>query len=156
MLCSTISLTVFVDDFTIEASGRLAIQNVAKEIDHVITFFEQGFGMEISSTKSVVVASKPSTAAKVLCRMFSKKAKPAKQAKLLGTPSGGGRRRSVKVLKDRVLKFKAKIPRIHALRRLRVRTATIARAAGTPAVTYGVETCGMSDTHFDFGSRGCG
>ena len=51
------------------------------------------------------------------------------------------------MLKDRVLKFKAKIPRIHALRRLRVRTATIARAAGTPAVTYGVETCGMSDTH---------
>ena len=81
--------------------------------------------------------------------MVSKKATPVRQAKLLGTASGGGRRRSLKVLAQRITNFRAKIPKLHALRKLGVRTALMARAAATPAITYGVEVCGMSDTHLD-------
>ena len=43
--------------------------------------------------------------------------------------------------------FKGKIGRIHALRKLGVKAANIARAAGTSAITYGAEVAGMSDSH---------
>ena len=81
--------------------------------------------------------------------MHSGKVSAVKQAKLLGTPSGGGRRRSTKASKQRIVKVKATIPRLHALRRLRVRTTLMARAAATPALTYGCEICGFSDSHLD-------
>ena len=149
VLYKGIDLAVFVDDFTIEASGKCAVVLVAKATDHVITFFEKGLNMEISSTKSVVLGAKPSISNKVVARMHSGKVSAVKQAKLLGTPSGGGRRRSTKASKQRIVKVKATIPRLHALRRLRVRTTLMARAAATPALTYGCEICGFSDSHLD-------
>ena len=63
--------------------------------------------MEISSTKSMVVASRPLEAKKVHARMVSKKAAPVRQAKLLGTSSGGGKKMSLKLLFNRMGKFRA-------------------------------------------------
>ena len=51
------------------------------------------------------------------------------------------------VLKGRMKKFARAVPRLHVLRRLRFRTDQMARAAGTTAITYGVEVVGMADTH---------
>ena len=42
--------------------------------------------------------------------------------------------------------FAKKIKKIHALRKTGINATQIVRAAGTPAVTYGVATCGMADT----------
>ena len=63
--------------------------------------------------------------------------------KLLGTPFGGGRRRSTSALGIRLTVFKKRIPLIHALRKAGVHVKQLVRAAGTPAVMYGVEVIGM-------------
>ncbi len=52
-------------------------------------------------------------------------------------------------LAARILKFKQKIPRLHALRRLGIRVQQMVRSAGTPAITYGVESTGMADSHLE-------
>ena len=41
VLYPTIMRAVYVDDFTIEASGTLAAQTVANATDFVVTFFEK-------------------------------------------------------------------------------------------------------------------
>ena len=114
ILFPTIDLAVFVDDFTLEAIGTDAASILAKATDFVITFVEKGLHMEISATKSLTVGCKLSLAKKVHACMSSKKATPARQAKLLGTCSGGGRKRSVVHLFNRISKFRTKIPRLQA------------------------------------------
>ena len=135
ILWPSIVLAVFVGDLTIEACGQSAASMVAQATDHIITFFEKGLRMVISSTKSLTVGSKLSVANRVHAHMYSKKAKPARQAKLLGTSSGGGRKRSVVHLFKRIGKVRSKVQRLHALRKLGLKTALMARAAATPAVT---------------------
>jgi hypothetical protein len=103
--------------------------------------------MEVSAKKSTAIASKYSLAVSAVAAIKSKKLQAARQAKMLGVPAGGGRRRAVKHLKVRITALKKRIPRIHILRRSGVRTAILTRAAGTPMITYGVEVVGMGDTH---------
>eukprot|EP00973_Karenia_brevis_P055791 7760172-Karenia_brevis.AAC.1 len=79
--------------------------------------------------------------------MTNRRLRAARTGKLLGTPAGGGRRRAVKAFKVRTSAFKKNIPRIHVLRRAGVRTAQLTRTAGTPAVMYGVECTGISNSH---------
>ena len=85
-------------------------------------------------------------ACSIAIAMVSRKGTAVRQTKMLGAPSGGGRKRAVKALYVRTTAFRKRVPRIHQLRRAGVRTAQLTRAAGTPMVMYGVETVGMADT----------
>ena len=107
---------------------------------------EDELGLEVSLRKSVTIASRLSLAAGVARTSRTGKLRVVRATKMLGAPSGGGRRRSTKALADRLPAFKKKIRRIHAARRAGVKVGQIVRAAGTPAVTYGVEVVGMADT----------
>ena len=102
MIFPTISLVVFVDDFTIEFAGTFYIvrSNLADAIDFVVKFFEVTPMPEVSATKSIIVGGTSTLARAVQAYSPSKKVSVARHGKLLGTPSGGGRRRVVKHLFD--------------------------------------------------------
>ena len=65
---------------------------------------------------------------------------------MLGVSVGGGRRRSVAVLKGRLKVTRGRIPRVRQLRRMGLSAVEHTRAAGVPAMLYGVEVTGISDT----------
>ena len=143
-----IRLALMVDDLTIDADGdevdtRTA---VAGATDLVVGKLEGELELEVSLKKSVVVGSRYQIALAIARTSRTGKLKGARATKLLGTPSGGGRRRSTRALANRLSAFKRKIPRIHSLRKAGVRAQQVTRAAGTPAVTYGVEVVGMAET----------
>ena len=60
--------------------------------------------------------------------------------------SVGGRRRTTEVAQHRLLEFSKLVPRFQALRRLGVNSRQMVRAAGPPAILYGCEVMGVSDT----------
>jgi len=155
VLFPTISLFVFVDDFTIEFAGNYfsVAWHLAKAIDFIVDFFQTRLKLEVSVDKSIVIGCTPRLAKAVCSASKTRKVKPASSGKLLGVPSAGGRRRVVKHLVKRLSSFRQKVGRIHDLRRLGVRTNNVVRAAGTPAITYGVEVTGMADTHLDSARR---
>ena len=152
---SGISLAVFVDDFTADAAGtesevtRLVVGATA----HIIHCLEVDLEMEVSESKSVVVCSSVRLALNIQARTSMHKVSVVRTAKILGAPHGGGARRCVKPLRSRINVFRDKIDNIQAVRAVGVHTHTIVRAAGTPAITYGVEVMGMSDTHLEDARR---
>lgn len=73
--------------------------------------------------------------------------RPLRSIKVLGTPFGGGMRRSAKVLKTRLKAFKQKVGRIHAMRKQHINTLQLVRAMGAPGMLYGIDVVGASDTH---------
>ena len=56
-------------------------------------------------------------------------------------------------LKLRIDAFRKRLPRIRTLRKARVNTVVVARAAGTPMLTYGCDVIGMSNSHLDMARR---
>lgn len=145
----SVSMAVYVDDITIQFCGTFfSVRTLlARATDHCTRFLEEELLLEVSASKSVLIGSTTMLAHAAAAACKTKKALPVRHGKLLGVPSGGGRRRVIKHLYDRIRNFKGKVGRIHALRRMGIRAASVTRAAGTPAVTYGVEITGMSDSH---------
>ncbi len=151
VLWKRVTLALYVDDFTLDTKGtaQQVRDNLAGATNHIIWYLEKIFGLEISAKKCVMLANRPKVARETAKKVKDAKVKKVSSAKLLGAPSAGGARRSTKVLKDRLKNFREKLKRLHALRRSGVRTQVMARAAGTPAMTYSVECMGMSDSHLD-------
>ena len=72
---------------------------------------------------------------------------------MLGVGTAGGRRRSIKVLKSRIKAFRKRVPRIQRLRRAGVNAVRLARAAGTPMITYGADVSSMAPSHLEAARR---
>ena len=145
-----IVITLYVDDATLEAahqSRRVAQAVLAGATDHMVRHLEGSLQLEVSLKKSVTVASSPLMASNVATAARSRALRPVRTAKLLGVSVAGGRRRSVKHLAVRVNTFRKRIPRIHRLRKARINTTAVVRAAGTPMLTYGTDVIGMADSH---------
>jgi hypothetical protein len=145
-----VAITFYVDDITIESeslSERVAVATNAAATDHVISQLQDCLDLDVSAKKSLVVAGKPSMTAKIALGSPSKKVSAVSRAKLLGTTSGGGRRRAAKFLAVRRTAFSKRKPRIHMLRRTGFSATRLTRAAGTPVLTYGTETYSMSPSH---------
>ena len=143
-----LGLTLYVDDLTISIRGarRHVAQKLAAAVDFVTQIFEEQLRLNVSKTKSVVVASRPSVAREVAKRSKAKSVKPTKSAKLLGTAAAGGKRRSTKIAKNRLEVFKSTLKRMWALRKNGANTRQMARAAGTAAVCYGDDIQGVSNS----------
>ena len=58
-----------------------------------------------------------------------------------------------KVLKERLKKFRARVPRIRQLRSHGVNAILLTQAAGSPMITYGVEASGYSDSMLEQARR---
>jgi hypothetical protein len=137
-----VQITVYVDDFTLEVaheSRAVTAHMVAGATDLVVKYLEIDLECQLSEKKSISVASTFTLARQIAATSKSKKVTPQRSAKLLGTGSCGGRRRTMKVMKARLKAFDMRLPRMQHLRRSGVNAARIARAAGTPVLTYGVE-----------------
>ena len=149
VIWKSIEFALYVDDATISSYGQptAAAAIVAGATDHVANRLEKDLLLEVSITKSVVAASTFSVAELTAYFSVTGKIKPAHSAKLLGTSSGGGKKRSVVHSVKWVREFGKRTRRIRTLRKLSVKVRQLVRAAGTPAVTYGCEIMGFSDSH---------
>ena len=143
-----ITIKLFVDDLTISTCGlpQVAVHRMTQVLNFVIRRLEDDLLMEVSSTKSKVLAGRPALAAAVVAGVTSKKVSVATHAKLLGTDSVGGRRRATTVAQQRLASFTAVVPRFQSLRRLGVNSRQMVRSAGPPAILYGCEIMGVADT----------
>ena len=145
---SGVALLLYVDDFTIMASGDE--KEVTEKIDRIAAYtayiLEDVLKLEISTKKSVVAASTPTLATSIARVNARRKLRPVKHAKLLGTATTAGARRCTAIQKGRLTAFKSVRKRIVKLRRTGINTAVMARAAGTQAVTYGYACMGIADS----------
>jgi hypothetical protein len=107
--------------------------------DHMVDHLQIVLDLEVSVKKSVVVGSSAQLAVNVARACRTQTLTPVRNAKLLGVSSGGGRRRCVKYSKGRIDAFNKRLPRMRKLRRAGVNAAALARAAGTPMVTFGCD-----------------
>lgn len=149
-LFPSLELAVYVDDITPYYSGyspSAVVQRVARAADFFVDTLQKEYLLEVSTQKSYVLASSMKLAQRVAAASLSGKLAGKRSGKLFGAPIGGGRRRNVRTLKKMLHDFRGKAHCIQALRRAGVRVATIVRAAGTPAVTYGVECTGAGNSH---------
>ena len=147
----TISMALYVDDLAIENEDE--DENVVRAVvagatDSIIHVLQVRLEMEVSAKKSVAVAGRYKLATSIAKVTRTMELRHLRSTKVLGAPSGGGRRRSTHALAVRMTAFAKRVPRIQALRRAGVRTTQLVRAAGTPMVTYvvgqGEETGGKS------------
>ena len=144
----SLSFSLYVDDAALAADGAddVAVAVTAGATDHAIRLMEDGLGLEVSVTKSVATASTFGVAVRTARCSVTSKLTPKRTAKLLGAAAGGGRRRRARYSAARLRTFKTKLKRIKALRRLGVDATTIVRATGAPALAYGWEVTGVSDS----------
>ena len=144
----TIGLTLYVDDLTVETSGTPAIAaaKCAAAVDFIVDILQKEMGFTVSLKKSVVVASTPvaAVATALLCKEQCLTA--VKRAKLLGTDTTAGAKRSTYALKTRKTQFKKRNAKLQMLRKLGVNTAAMAQASAAATMTYGGENIGIADT----------
>ena len=141
-----LSAMLYVDDLNLSAGGRQSeIVDLMQQAVHFVTkVLERDLQLEISAKKSVVVASRPMLAAATASKL--PKLTAVRRAKLLGTCAAGGRRRSTRTLRVRMQTFSKSAKRFHLLRKAGVNTRLMVRAAGTPALMYGIEVMGAADS----------
>ena len=139
---------VYVDDLTLSIAGLPGkiIRELAQAIDFAVHVLEDAMLMQVSAKKSKVVASKPAIAAAVIKATNSDRTSIATISKLLGTDTVGGSRRSTAGFRKRLCNLGGCIQRYKALRKIGVNTTLMARTAAVPAVMYGCETFGVSDS----------
>ena len=144
------SLTLYVDDATAEASGsRRQVAATLARATAVLADGVAAVGLEVSTSKSVVVASHRRIRRRVGRTRAScggRLVRDAHVAKMLGCGTAGGRRRSTHVQQLRLKRARVALPRIAALRRAGVSTACWWRTAGNPSMLYGTDTLGVADT----------
>ena len=144
-----LQLCLYVDDLTVAASGTAdsALSTVAQCTNLFVRVLEDGFGLEVSCAKSFAVAARPSLAARLARSTKRRVLQSVRTVKLLGAPFAGGRRRSVRTIKNRLKEFRRRARSIHLLRRQRIDVARVVRSMGAPGFLYGIDIMGASDTH---------
>ena len=144
----SISLSVYVDDCTLEHSGpgTRPAAIVAGASDTIINYLEDTLRLEVSVVKSVALGSAFSLARRTAHMSVSRKLSAVRSAKLLGTPAAGGRRRCTAPQRSRVRKLRMKAKRLKILNMNIAHAKTMVRTAGTPAISYGWDVFGVSDS----------
>jgi len=86
---------LFVDDLTLAASGQPTqlVQLMIRVTDFVVQWMEQRLKMQVSETKSKVIASTPKIAQAIVDGTTNGKVKAATITQLLGTDTAGSRQR---------------------------------------------------------------
>ena len=148
---SVLTIKVYIDDITLAACGlpQRVIRVMTEALDFLVCRLEVDLLMDVSDSKSKVLAGRPSLAAAVVEAIQTEKLSVTRRGKLLGTDTVGGRRRSTITFLERVQTFSHQAPRLHALRRAGVNSAQMVRMAGPPATLYGCEVMGVSDTNLN-------
>ena len=133
-----ICLTIYVDDFTVEAMGDkyAVIRDVAAATNFIVHTLEQGLLLDVSKKKSFCIGSSPQIARGIARKVKSGKVQASREGKMLGAAAVGGNRRSTKVLKDCLKVVATRMPRCKTFRSAGVNASKVAAAAGNAAITY--------------------
>ena len=136
------------DDLALEVIGsaKFVVTELAKATDFVTAVLEDDLQLEVSTSKSVTVGSRPVIAQRVASKLRKVQVRSARSAKMLGVGTAGGRRRCASVLRSRIVKVRARVPRIQQLRRAGVNSALLVRTGIIPAMTYGQDISGVSNS----------
>jgi hypothetical protein len=145
---SVLTIKEYIDDITLATCGlpQTVIRIMIEALDFLVYKLEVDLLMDVSGSKSKVLAGRPSLAVAVVEAVHTEKLSFTRRGKLLGTDTVGGRRRSTITFLERVQTFSQQIPRLHALRKAGVNSAQMVRMGGPPATLYGCEVMGVSDT----------
>ena len=145
-----VALKLYVDDLTITAQGDGfdVATAVAAATDQAVNAFRR-LGLEVSVKKSIAVANRPRVLATMLLHCRTNALTAAKSAKLLGTSFAAGSARAVKALRDRITKVRRIAHRAQQLAQLGLSAVEYVRGAAIPAMLYGCEVSGVSDTMVD-------
>ena len=100
--------------------------------------------MEVSKTKSVVVATQPKIAVAIADGVVSGKVKRVFHAKGLGADIVGGGKRSTVQQRKRLKVFNNKRPAFHSIRQAGGDTRQMARAVGPPGALYSTQRFGAA------------
>ena len=143
-----VNFKFFVDDASIEAHGAEKVHTRnAEATGYVVKYFQDILDMEVSVTKSCVVASKRSIADMTANAGFTDKLTSVGQAKLLGVWGCGGRRPCTKGQQDRLKTVQEKTPRVHSLRQAGVCTKHLVKTTYVPAALHEAQCMGVSSSH---------
>ena len=170
--CPRITAAVYVDDINLEASHtvdeahappsasvaehrHMCATSLAADIAHaincVVRFFEDGMGMEVSASKSVITATMPALARMTEAMVIRGKATAVSggagtYGKMLGVATTGGGTRIMKVHNKRTAAVKKRIWRFRNMGKRGFCRTALARATIVPSACYGIETTGASDS----------
>ena len=110
-----------------------------------ITNFIKRTGQALSKTKCVCTATSKELGDMLEARWADLQIKAVKLVKALGVGLGAGIRRNTSVLKKRLSRFRARLPRFRRLRQVKVNTARLVRT-GLKAMTYGNAVTGTDNS----------
>jgi hypothetical protein len=144
-----VTISIFVDDASIEASGstKFVVNKVAGATKH-FTSSMQKIGMEWSPTKNAILAAKRDTAKQVIDRLPGLRINFTSRAKSLGGALGAGNKRNVKVQAQRLKAFRARKTQFQQFRRMAGAHAVsrVLRTGGIAAMVYGQANTGVSNS----------
>jgi ribonuclease HI len=138
---------VMVDDSRLQVAGparrvRRRLVKVSMELGKALV----AAGFEVSRKKGVITASRMSIAKLVAADLKELGVHVEATFRWLGADSSGGRVRGMKVLRKRLLKFKARRRRYKVLRKAGVGVARLVRTGGKAAMVYGESVLGVADS----------
>ena len=144
------ALKLYVDDLTImtQRDGFQAASAVAAATDQAVLAFRR-LGIGVSVKKSVAVANRPRVLATIIAQCKTRALSAVRSAKLLGTSFAASSGRSVQALEDRIAKVKKVAHRAQQLALLGLSAVEYVRGAAVPAMLYGCEVSGISDSMLD-------
>jgi hypothetical protein len=144
-----VTLTVYVDDTSIEASGpEVSVKNAVSRATKHFTNSLRRIGMEFSPSKNGCIASSDRLASSVIRAVAGLPVSFQRRAKSLGGALGGGARRNTQVQRSRLRAFKVRKERFQKLRRAvgAARSSLVLRTGGTAALVYGQANTGVADS----------
>ena len=121
-------------------------KQIAAAVDVCACFFEDLHKMKLSITKSCFLSSEQPIAERAATLTRCKCIQRASRGKMLGYETAAGRGRVMSGIRKRISKFRVKAGRIKKLRSAGINVKTIARATGMPAMAYGLDALGASNS----------
>ena len=141
-----ITLTMYVDDTTVEANGNCeAVVAWTIGATSMICRAFEAADMLMSETKNVVLASRPTVGKRIEegLRVWNVRWVPV--AKALGVGMGAGVRRGTRFLVSRMHEFGKSLGRYRRLRRVGIDTAKLVKGGGLQRMMFGLEATGVPD-----------
>jgi len=144
-LYPTVSLTIFVDDSTLEVLGtRRFVSRLMRKVLSFIVAGLENLRMELGAPKCFMLASSLAFAKALAGACADVIAiTPTPRARSLGVGLAGGAASATHVLKGRLADFRVRLGAFAAARRLAVDTARLLRSGGTAGFTYGQASVGV-------------
>jgi hypothetical protein len=143
-----IALSVYVDDMDQHAVGPAHV--VASRLPEAVLSLgedlEVELELEISSAKSLCLASSPSLGAILQRKLGCYGMQWARCTKQLGVDMVSGRVRSTKVQRQRLASLRKRLHRYRRLRAAGVSTTRLMMTGGVPAIKYGFAVTGVSNS----------